>query len=160
MYSNGWDLPVKLQVSDLEDRHCSKISAALVVKDDTTKNLLIVFSDLVTVNFKSENKTVNLNGRWCLLCRWVIVGHKATERLIMYFRANKETIKEGKRVVFFTGGNLSCWVHICKHYKMYKIDVKPETYLRITTHSLGIYISKWKWIRRLQKGSSWHLMWC
>jgi hypothetical protein len=58
-----------LQASDIEERHRGKIPAALVVKSDTTKDLLTVFSDIVTVNFKKDNKTDNLKGRWCLLCR-------------------------------------------------------------------------------------------
>jgi len=62
-------LSIKLQASDLEDRHRSEIPAVLVVKNESTKDLLTVFSDLVTVNFKKENKTTNLKGRWCLLCR-------------------------------------------------------------------------------------------
>ncbi len=62
-------LPIKLQASDLEDQHHGKIPAALVVKNESTKDLLTVFSDLVTVNFKKENKTTNLKGHWCLLCR-------------------------------------------------------------------------------------------
>jgi len=62
-------LPVKLQASDLEDRHRGEIPVALVVKSDSTKDLMTIFSDLVTVNFKKGNKTTNAKGRWCLLCR-------------------------------------------------------------------------------------------
>ncbi len=62
-------LPIKLQASDLEDQHRGKIPAALVVKNESMKDLLTIFSDLVTVNFKKENKMTNLKGRWCLLYR-------------------------------------------------------------------------------------------
>jgi hypothetical protein len=62
-------LPIKLQASDLEDRHRGEIPEVLVVKNDTTKDLLTVFSDLVSVIFKKGNKTSNFKGQWCLLCR-------------------------------------------------------------------------------------------
>ena len=52
-----------MQASDLEDRHHGAIPNMLVVKNDTTKDLLTVFLDMVTVNFKKGNKTVNLKGR-------------------------------------------------------------------------------------------------
>jgi hypothetical protein len=55
-------LPIKLQASDLEDRHRSEIPEALIVKNDTTKVLLTVFSDLVSVIFKKGNKMSNLKG--------------------------------------------------------------------------------------------------
>ncbi|KAN0124317.1 hypothetical protein V8E52_001966 [Russula decolorans] len=79
------------QASDLEDQHRGEIPGVLVIKSDTTKDLLTVFSDLVTVNFKKGNKTTNLKGRWCLICR-----------------ANKQVIKGNEKKAFFTGGNSSC----------------------------------------------------
>jgi hypothetical protein len=51
-----------LQASDLEDRHCGEIPVALVVKNDTTKDLLTIFLDIVTVNFKKVDKMTNLKG--------------------------------------------------------------------------------------------------
>jgi hypothetical protein len=58
-----------MQASDLEDQHRGDIPALLVVKKDTTKDLLTIFSDLLTVNFKKGDETTNVRGRWCLLCR-------------------------------------------------------------------------------------------
>jgi hypothetical protein len=63
------DSPIKLKESDLEYRHRGEIPAVLVVKKDSTKDLLTIFSDLVTVNFKKGEVTTNARGRWCLLCR-------------------------------------------------------------------------------------------
>lgn len=43
------------------------------VKKDSTKDLLTVFSDLVTVKFRQQNGDVETaKGRWCLLCKYVI----------------------------------------------------------------------------------------
>ncbi|KAI0269521.1 hypothetical protein BGY98DRAFT_937844 [Russula aff. rugulosa BPL654] len=86
--------------SDLEDQHRSEIPAPLAVKSDTTKDLLTVFSDLVTVNFKKGDTMTNKKG------------------------ANKGLLKGGEKRAFFTGGNSSCQAHIRGHYEIYKEQYK------------------------------------
>jgi hypothetical protein len=58
-----------LQDSDLEDWHRSEVPAALVVKRDSTKDLLTIFSDLVSVNVEVKKKIEKIKGQWCLICR-------------------------------------------------------------------------------------------
>jgi hypothetical protein len=60
---------IYLQNSDLEEQHRGVIPEALVVKNDSTKDLLTIFSDKVVVNFKAGKTVTNLKGRWCLVCR-------------------------------------------------------------------------------------------
>ena len=60
---------IYLQNSDLEEQHRSEIPEVLVVKNDSTKDLLMICSDKVSVNFKAGNNTTKLRGRWCLVCR-------------------------------------------------------------------------------------------
>ena len=53
---------IYLQNSDLEEQHCSKIPEVLVVKNDSTKDLLTICSDKVSVNFKAGKNTTKLRG--------------------------------------------------------------------------------------------------
>jgi hypothetical protein len=54
---------------DLEDRHRVGISLPLDVKKETTKDLLLIFSDLVVVKFKKKESYETIKGRWCLPCK-------------------------------------------------------------------------------------------
>lgn len=61
---------LRQDASDLEDRHIAEIPENLNVKKERAKDLLTIFSDLVTVKFKhagDEDETVK--GRWCLQCK-------------------------------------------------------------------------------------------
>jgi hypothetical protein len=55
--------------SDLEERHQGDIPDTLIVKKDTTKDLLTIFSDRLTVKFKKGGITKAVKGRWCNPCR-------------------------------------------------------------------------------------------
>ena len=59
------------QDSGLEDRHIIEAPAELFVKKDTTKDLLTIFSDIVTVQFKKKDAVETVRGRWCLPCKSV-----------------------------------------------------------------------------------------
>ena len=60
---------IYLQNSDLEEQHRGEIPEVLVVKNDSTKDLLTICSDKVSVNFKAGKNMTKLRGRWCLVCR-------------------------------------------------------------------------------------------
>ena len=60
---------IYLQNSDLEEQHRGEIPEVLVVKNDSTKDLLTICSDKVFVNFKAGKNTTKLRGQWCLVCR-------------------------------------------------------------------------------------------
>jgi hypothetical protein len=57
------------QVDDLADRHNAEIPSALVVKNESVKDLLTIFSDLVVVKFTKGDRDETVKGRWCLVCR-------------------------------------------------------------------------------------------
>jgi hypothetical protein len=60
------------QDSGLEDHHIIKAPMELSVKKDTMKDLLTVFLDIVTVQFKKSSVVVEtVRGRWCLPCKLV-----------------------------------------------------------------------------------------
>ena len=71
IYSNAKnlnDLLFWLQ-GDLTEQHCGEIPGALMMKKDSTKDLLTIFSDIAVVKFTKGGKTVSLRGRWCLPCK-------------------------------------------------------------------------------------------
>lgn len=56
--------------ADASDREFS-VPQELNVKKDSTKDLLTIFSDLVTVKFKRNEDEETVKGRWCLICKYV-----------------------------------------------------------------------------------------
>jgi len=77
-----------IQASDLGDQHRGDIPEELPVKADSTKDLLTMFSDLITVNFRKGKKLTNAKGRWCLLCRFVLVCQKCDKDLTIPGQTN------------------------------------------------------------------------
>ncbi len=43
-----------------------------VMKIDMTRDLLTIFSERVTVKFVDEDGSVEEDGRWCNICRYVL----------------------------------------------------------------------------------------
>ncbi|KAH9954727.1 hypothetical protein BJV74DRAFT_800232 [Russula compacta] len=91
--------------SDLEEQHHGKIPDNLPLKVDTIKDLLVIFSQHISVKFKKNSILEILVGRWCAPCRASLK-------------------KVGQRKAFFIGGNLTCRAHICQHYMLYKEHCK------------------------------------
>jgi hypothetical protein len=61
-----------MQGDDENDDREFSIPQQLNVKKDSTKDLLTIFSDLVTVKFKRNSADMEtVRGRWCLLCKYV-----------------------------------------------------------------------------------------
>ncbi|KAF8461322.1 hypothetical protein DFH94DRAFT_640946, partial [Russula ochroleuca] len=86
------------------------------VKAESTKDLLLIFSDHITVKFKKKNdiyKTVV--GRWCTVCR-----------------EDKDLVKRGGvQKAFLKGSNSSCCQHLQKHWEIYQKrckDAKIKVY--------------------------------
>jgi hypothetical protein len=57
------------QRDELDEEHGPTIGVLLATKADTTKDLDLMFSKRVKVNFRKDNKGTLLNGRWCLTCK-------------------------------------------------------------------------------------------
>jgi hypothetical protein len=99
------------------------------VKKDTTKDLLTIFSDIVTVQFKKKSGAIEtVKGRWCFPCKSVKSISKEDKRLPETLnRTDEKTVKtRGLRKVFFTGSNSSCRQHIRQHYELYKQKCNDE----------------------------------
>ena len=62
------------QESDQEDRHHPEEPTELHIKKDMTKDLLTIFSDSVTVQFKKNDVVKTVRG-WCLQCKLVSQQH-------------------------------------------------------------------------------------
>ncbi|KAF8222274.1 hypothetical protein L208DRAFT_994729, partial [Tricholoma matsutake] len=112
------------QESSLEDRHLIEAPTKLSVKKDSTKDLLTIFLDIVTVQFKKKDAVETVRGRWCLPCKM-----------------NEKTVKaKGLRKTFLTGSNSSCHQHIRQHYDLYKQKCDdnniPMNYRAIPPHIL------------------------
>ena len=68
------DLPVIQSDDENDDENDNPIPQEFNVKKESTKDLLTVFSDLVTVKFKRNGEGMDLEtvrGRWCLVCKYV-----------------------------------------------------------------------------------------
>ncbi|KAH9012747.1 hypothetical protein EDB84DRAFT_1444553 [Lactarius hengduanensis] len=63
------DTDIEQQRSDLEDRHQAKLREEVAPKRETTRDLDLMFSERLKVNFKKNNKATLMTGRWCLTCR-------------------------------------------------------------------------------------------
>jgi hypothetical protein len=57
------------QASDLEEKHQAKIGGELATKGETTKDLDLMFSKRVKVNFRKSGKETLVKGRWCITCK-------------------------------------------------------------------------------------------
>ncbi|GLB39419.1 hypothetical protein LshimejAT787_0605810 [Lyophyllum shimeji] len=90
----------------LQEKHTLPMPSAQPVKKESTKDLLLIMSDKVTVRFMNADKTSEtVRGRWCSVCK---EGAKA----------------KGLRAAFLTGANSSCRQHIRQHYELYKAKCK------------------------------------
>ena len=63
------------QESDQEDHHHPEELTELHIKKDMTKDLLAIFSDIVTVQFKKNDVVETVRGRRCLQCKLVSQQH-------------------------------------------------------------------------------------
>ncbi|KAG6906426.1 hypothetical protein DXG01_014018 [Tephrocybe rancida] len=102
----------EVEIEDLNDRHSRGIPSTLPVKKDSTRDLLLIFSDRTKQDFvnKSGNSTI-LEGRWCLVCK----------------AAYDSTLKDGHRPsrplnkCFLQGANTTCRGHIMRfHFEEYE----------------------------------------
>ena len=58
----------------LQDRHRASIPQRITQRKEKTKDLLLIFSDITTVNFNFKNGSRNtLKGRWCYECKLSII---------------------------------------------------------------------------------------
>jgi hypothetical protein len=58
-----------LKNDELEDQHRLTIGDAVVTKKDMAQDMLLIFSDRVSVKFTGEEKVRTLIGRWCGVCK-------------------------------------------------------------------------------------------
>ncbi|KAF8067557.1 hypothetical protein FPV67DRAFT_1561917 [Lyophyllum atratum] len=108
-----------------------------VVKKDTTRDLLTIFSDRVKVQFipKNGDKPEVLRGRWCTVC-------KASPKFLA---------THGKRKALHVGGNSSCRAHIRQHYELYKVRCEANG-IPIDHHAVPRHI--WKAMEAQEKGQT------
>lgn len=57
------------QGSDLKEQHQARIGKELAMKGDKTKDLDLMFSNRVKVNFRKGDKQTLTKGRWCMTCK-------------------------------------------------------------------------------------------
>ena len=59
-----------METQDLDDSvHNCDLGSQLKLKGKTTKDLELIFSSRIVVNFKKGGKVEKLKGRWCNICR-------------------------------------------------------------------------------------------
>ncbi|KAF7770801.1 hypothetical protein Agabi119p4_6775 [Agaricus bisporus var. burnettii] len=93
----------------LNERHIAVLPIATLAKTDSTRDLMLVFSDRKDVRFKDEEGAKTLKGRWCTICR-----EKAGNNIKLI------------RKSFHVGSNSSCRQHIRQHYDYYSAKCKEE----------------------------------
>lgn len=87
-------------------------------KIDSTKDLLLIFTDRKTVKFTSGTTAKVETGRWCEICKSVAEKWSTTAQDLPFCR--EKPPKGDIRNAFFLGGNSSCRTHIRSHYKEYE----------------------------------------
>ena len=118
------------QESDLEDCHHPEAPTELHIKKDTTKDLLTIFWDIVTVQFKKNDIVEVMRGQWCLQCKLVSSEFLTWCKGLLDYGGDEKTIRvKGLRTTFFMGSNSSCCQHICQHYNFYKQKCSEENIL-------------------------------
>ncbi|GLB40087.1 hypothetical protein LshimejAT787_0705970 [Lyophyllum shimeji] len=112
---------------DLELHQQSEIPEIRAVKKDSTRDILLIFTDIVTVKFlpKTGEPAEVKKGRWCKVC-------KESEKFVARY---------GKRKCFHVGGNSSCRAHIRQHYEVYKTRCAAE---KIPVHHWSIPRDVWR----------------
>jgi hypothetical protein len=56
----------------LDEHQSAGVPALLCTKKDTTRDFLTIFTIRIQVSFKKNEKAEVLEGRWCMVCKWVI----------------------------------------------------------------------------------------
>ncbi|KAH9028832.1 hypothetical protein EDB83DRAFT_2319521 [Lactarius deliciosus] len=76
------DTDIEPQGSDLEDRHQAKLGEEVAPKREMTRDLDLMFSKHLKVNFKKSNKATLMTGHWCLtFLSLALRGHTAISDL-------------------------------------------------------------------------------
>lgn len=126
----------------MEEHHLGNIPDALVIKQDMTKDLQTIFSDLISVNFKKGRNTTNLKGQWYLICKYVIQVSRQTRGVLTEFRAKKHTIKGVKGRHSSQEGTPAVEHTFVSITRSTVNTAKKKTYVRITTFSHDHYTRK------------------
>ena len=95
----------------MDEHHHITIPAEVNTKKDKAKDIWLIFSDKVKVQFTAKDGTVStLVGQWCNPCKYVINSSICKEVNSLSIRANPEFNAEQKQKqkAFHTGGNSSC----------------------------------------------------
>ncbi|RDB16069.1 hypothetical protein Hypma_003459, partial [Hypsizygus marmoreus] len=109
----------------LAGHHCIKVSDLILTKKESMKDLLTIFSELVTVKFKKGETGKLIKEHWYTICK---DNHK--------FMRSK-----GMDQAFHRGSNPSCHAHIHLHYNVYKERCQKKN-LQINHHCISQLI--WK----------------
>ncbi|KAH9028181.1 hypothetical protein EDB84DRAFT_1258119, partial [Lactarius hengduanensis] len=103
------------------------------VKTDSTKDILLLFSQITSVKFKKNDTYETVKGRWCNLCR-----------------EDKELMKrQGLRRAFLKGSNSTCRQHARQHWESYKKRCEDSD---IPVHHWAIPRPIWKEMEAEKRG--------
>ena len=94
-------------------------------KIDSTKDLLLIFTDRKTVKFTSRTTAKVETGRWCEICKSVAENWSTTAQDLPFCR--EKPPKGDIRNAFFLSGNSSC-----SHRKM-QLTIQCSLALRLTS---------------------------
>ncbi|KAF5374133.1 hypothetical protein D9615_008888 [Tricholomella constricta] len=98
---------------DLNEHQAQGIPAATPSKKESTRDILLIFSDRIKQTFQVGNtdQLETIEGRWCYLCK------NETEKLLAAKKYTRKTL----RSCFFRGHNSTCRGHIAAyHFEEYE----------------------------------------
>jgi hypothetical protein len=117
--------------------HHSIIPPKHNVKSDLTMDILLIFSECVTVKFKKRNSSLETGRKMVYLVPVSILSctqqgkHSQTEH-----RRDEDLVEwGGMQKAFLKGGNLSCCQHIRQHWETYRARCEEA---KIPTHHWAI----------------------
>lgn len=113
-----YEILIRCQI--LHKKHEIAIPNPVNVQEEAA-DIPLLFSELCNVSFMKNGVSTVERGRWCLVCKCVIIhNYQNTRFTYRNIRVDDKFIaRKGLRGAFFTGGNSACRGHVHKHYDLY-----------------------------------------
>ena len=141
---------------NLEELHQSNIPTKLKVKAESTKDLLLIFSECVMVKFKKENDSYEMVvGWWCNACRWVSIVTYIMRLLMKTGRTKPSSKEKDPQKPSWMGATLLVINMPRSTGKFTRRNVRTLRYWSIIWQSLNRFGTRWGKRRRVSHVKSW-----
>lgn len=116
----------------------------MIVKTDSTKDILTIFTDRINQTFEKDGKQEELRGRWCTVCKCVFSLYLLLHVFLLTpsGRADDKYVKaHGLRKCFIVGGNSTARAHIRQYYALYKERCEKDN-IPMSPHCMPTALAK------------------